>query len=596
MGKRDLDTLSEDEALELVNGGGAASSGEAPQTEGTRFPVYAVGPDGRPVVTIGPDGREVNEAGRRVLLAMRQGADPGVYRTATSPPFLVAVEEVGTELRIGEPWTPNRLLSALIDAARWQRIQVRETGTGEAVKVAVQVPQPPAYLLKSLSADPGRALPVLRGVVHGPYMTEDGRAVTSAGYNPATGLYLTADLRPKVAGWTASSVRALWSEWLSDFPFEGDQDYAHALALYLLPFVRALVDGPTPLHLIEAATEGSGKGKLLNTLLLPGRGRLPAVDTFPADPEEQRKALLSKLREGADLVAYDNVTGEIGGAAIEGILTTTSYAGRLLGASQVVTVENRAIWALTGNNASLSRDMVSRTLRIRLDPRCQDPTGRSDFRHPDIDGPKGWTMQRRAELAGAALWAAKEWIRAGRPEPQSAPPDSRFTPWRSVVGGILEVVGVSGFLDDRKDRAAMKAALSPAEAEWRELVALWAAKHPPVKDAERGPGGGYTVTEPVRVAALVELAKENHLLHGSRRGDEAAAVAAFGLALAKQVQRLYPLSAGSVAGAREDLALDALTPSPELGDWRIEKRVSHKSGVYVLVHRSRWPARPGGAS
>lgn len=555
------------------------------------IPTFTMGDDGRPVVTISPDGCRVNEAGRKVLLSLRDGKDPAVYRTATSPPALVAVEEVGNELRIGEPWTPNKLLSVLIDAARWQTVKVTDDGAALSFK---QTPQPPAYVVKSLSADPGKVFPVLRGVVFGPHMDPKGYPVTAPGYNPNTGLYMAASVRPKVTGWTPSSVRALWDDWLCDFPFEGEKDYAHALALYLLPFVRAMVNGPTPLHMVEASTEGSGKSKLLATLLLPGRGKLPHLETFPEEPEEQRKALLSKLREGADVVAYDNATGEVGGAAIEAVLTSTVYSGRPLGVTQIIHVENRAIWALTANNATLSRDMVRRTVRIRLDPRCQDPAGRSGFRHPDIDSMTGWTMKHRSELAGAALWAAQEWIRRGRPEPKDVPVDSSFPEWRRVLGGLLEVVGVPGLLNDRKDRAAMKAALSPVEAEWRELMALWAAQHPPRNHI---PGAGYTVTEPIRAAALVELAADHHLLYGLRKGDKSSAAASFGLALKKQEERVYPLTAPQVASAKADLGLDGFSPSPEPGEWRVEKSgISHKSGMYVLSHSSRWPAVRRGAS
>jgi hypothetical protein len=49
---------------------------------------------------------------------------------------------------------------------------------------------------------------------------------------------------------------------LIDFPFVSDPDRAHAVALFLLPFVRELIAGPTLLHLIEAPTMGSGKGLL----------------------------------------------------------------------------------------------------------------------------------------------------------------------------------------------------------------------------------------------------------------------------------------------------------------------------------------------
>lgn len=605
--KVDLDELTEAERVALAlgpvedfpqgddgipPGGPPPDDGETEEDTGRPkgIPTFTIGSDGRPVVTISPDGRRVNEAARKALLYLGNEQEPGVYRTDTSPATLVAVEEVGNELRVGEPWAPNKLLSVLIDVARWQTVKVTDDGAALSFK---QTPQPPSYVVKCLSADPGPAFPVLRGVVFGPYLDDKGRPVTARGYNRNTGLYLACNLRPKVTGWTPASVRALWDEWLCDFPFEGERDYAHALALYLLPFVRVLMRHPdedslTPLHMIEASTEGTGKSKLLKVLLLPGRGKATNLDSFPAEAEEQEKRLFAKLRQSADVVAYDNVTGEVGGAPLEKYLTTRWNEGRVLSMSQMMLVENRAIWALTANNATLSRDMVRRTVRIRLDPRCQDPAGRTDFRHPDIDG---WTMKHRSELAGAALWAAQEWTRRGRPEPKDVPADSSFPMWRRALGGILEVVGVPGLLGDRKDRAAMKAALSPAEAEWRELVALWAAKYPP---RDRNGADGYTVTEPVRAAALVELAEDNHLLYGNRKGDKASAVSSFGSAIRKQLGRPYTLTAPQVNGAKGDLHLDSMSPSPELGEWRVELAgQSHKSNMWVLSHSSRWPAVRG---
>ena len=37
-------------------------------------------------------------------------------------------------------------------------------------------------------------------------------------------------------------------ELLGDFPFTGDAERPHAVGFLLLPFLRELVDGPTPIH------------------------------------------------------------------------------------------------------------------------------------------------------------------------------------------------------------------------------------------------------------------------------------------------------------------------------------------------------------
>jgi len=66
----------------------------------------------------------------------------------------------------------------------------------------------------------------------------------------------------------------LFEELFRDFPFEGESDRAHAVALALLPFVRRMIDGPTPSHAVNAPPrgEGTGKGLLIQVACAPGLG------------------------------------------------------------------------------------------------------------------------------------------------------------------------------------------------------------------------------------------------------------------------------------------------------------------------------------
>ncbi len=66
---------------------------------------------------------------------------------------------------------------------------------------------------------------------------------------------------------------------LGDFPFVDEADKANVLALYLLPFARELIDGPTPLHLIEKPSPGSGASLLLDALGLLVGGTPPGLLT-----------------------------------------------------------------------------------------------------------------------------------------------------------------------------------------------------------------------------------------------------------------------------------------------------------------------------
>jgi putative DNA primase/helicase len=56
----------------------------------------------------------------------------------------------------------------------------------------------------------------------------------------------------------AAARQLICEDLLGDFPFTGDAERAHVVALLLLGFLRGMIDGPTPLHLIEKPTPGTG--------------------------------------------------------------------------------------------------------------------------------------------------------------------------------------------------------------------------------------------------------------------------------------------------------------------------------------------------
>ena len=105
----------------------------------------------------------------------------------------------------------------------------------------------------------------------------------------------------------------------------------------------------------------------------------------------------------------------------------------------------KCIWIATGNNPTLSTEIARRTIRIRIDAKTDQPWQRdsSQFRHADI---MSWVKKNRGELIWAALTLAKAWISAGCPEPTGIKLLGGFEEYRRVIGGILEVAGIKGFL------------------------------------------------------------------------------------------------------------------------------------------------------
>ena len=91
-------------------------------------------------------------------------------------------------------------------------------------------------------------------------------------------------------------------------------------------------------------------------------------------------------------------------------------------------------------------ELARRTVRIRLDAKMDRPWERTEFRHPHL---LEWVMQHRGELIWTALTLIRAWLVAGQPEGASVL--GGFEAWSRVVGGVLSVAQVPGFLDNVRE-------------------------------------------------------------------------------------------------------------------------------------------------
>ncbi|MBX6753654.1 MAG: bifunctional 3'-5' exonuclease/DNA polymerase [Thermorudis peleae] len=378
--------------------------------------------------------------------------------------------------------------------------------------------RPPGYVIADMLASSDPPVPVLRRIVHAPVFGPDGQLVLAPGYYPATGLYYdptpgltipTVPLHP-TSDDVARARSLILDDLFVDFPFVSEADRAHAVALVLLPFVRDLIPGPTPLHLIEAPTEGSGKGLLADVALLPAVGDHVGTMAPGRDAEEWRKSITSVLRAGHPVIWIDNITRPLDSAELAAALTATAWEDRLLGKNEVLRLPVRCIWIATANNPVLSREVARRTIRIRIDPKMDMPWQRVGFKHNPL---RAWAREHRSDLIWAALVLVQHWMAHGRPMPAITPLGS-FEAWTQVLGGILECAGISGFLGNLD--AFYQTAVTDV-ARWRAFVEGWWATHG---------------SEPVLARDLIDLALDAEL---DIRGRDMAAQAR---SLGKQLERM----------------------------------------------------------
>jgi hypothetical protein len=329
-----------------------------------------------------------------------------------------------------------------------------------------EVPMP-THVLEDLLATAGHAsdFPVLKVIVTSPCFAADGTLVVENGYSAEgqvfvdLGALVVPDL-PSVA-----KAKAVLFDILQDFPFTDEASLAHAIALMVLPLVRLMIDGPTPLHMVDAPTAGTGKGLLVDVLLEAMSGGSIARFAPVTDDQEMRKRITAVLLAGRQFVLMDNLAGRIDSPSLAAALTAPVWEDRVLGHSRVVTIPNTPVWLAAANNPSLSAELARRCVHIRLDAGEERPWERTDFRYPDL---RGRVACHRGEIVAAALALVKAWIDAGRPLAPVSFGDYRS--WATTVGGILQVVGIPGFLAnsaERFDDAAVE------QEEIAQIVAMW---------------------------------------------------------------------------------------------------------------------------
>jgi hypothetical protein len=358
---------------------------------------------------------------------------------------------------IPDQLSPDVMRHELSQMADWIKTSTnKKTGIPKTT-----VTKPPLFLVKDVLASRVIPLPRLHRVVTVPVFAPDGSLLTTPGYNAASGViyapprgYKSLPVPDKILPAHLDDAKKLIEEILQDFPFSanaaGDSpDFCNAIAVFLLPFARDLIDGPTPFHLIEASMPGSGKGLLASALLYPGLGKIIG-ESQPREDDELRKLITTKIIECAPLIYLDNINHPIVAGEFAAALTMDLWGDRILGRSASANAKVRALWLGTGNNVSMSTEITRRTVRIRLTPQTDRPEERTGFAHEDL---MEYVEGHRPELVQAAHVIIKNAIQAGLPKPQSRPMAS-FIRYSRVIGSILECAGYTQFLANHRELQA----------------------------------------------------------------------------------------------------------------------------------------------
>lgn len=384
---------------------------------------------------------------------------------------------------------------------------------------------PPQDVINDVLATPDMPLPILNRIVNAPVFGHDGTLLTKPGYHPsARTIYLPSETfcLPEVSGNpTEKDIKAactlLVDDLLGDFPFVSDAERAHIIALCLLPFARGLIAGPTPLHLFEKPSPGTGASLAVDCLHYIATGRHAAMMSEGREEDEWRKRITAKLRGGPQYLVIDNIKLPLESAAVAAALTAPEWEDRVLGTSQVVRLPIQTVWIATGNNPVLSDEIARRTLRIRIDAKMDQPWLRHKFKHPDL---RDWVATNRGRLVHACLTIIQGWLSAEQPAGKKTL--GMYESWSKNMGGILEFANIPGFLGNLQEFYSKTDA---AGALWRQFMLAWWTAH---QDKN------------VSVATLFPLATKEVELPLGTNGDKSQRTK-LGMLIAENRERVYNL-------------------------------------------------------
>ncbi|AYF35152.1 hypothetical protein CUU95_15575 [Vreelandella alkaliphila] len=212
-----------------------------------------------------------------------------------------------------------------------------------------------------------------------------------------------------------------------EFPLVSASDWS-VLVCAIFTAVQRPVLPTAPGFVLSATTAGTGKTTAALAIGALCGGSVPNI--WPHLPgegsEETRKRLVTALLTGVDVIVWDNVFGVFGNPSLDAFLTSATFTDRLLGQSAQVSLPNRALFLVTGNNFIAKGDTNRRLIVCHMDPGVEF----AYKRRFDLD-PVSYCLHHRQSIVSAVLLI----LRAFR-QSNAAPKSGRlasFEDWDDMI-------------------------------------------------------------------------------------------------------------------------------------------------------------------
>lgn len=331
--------------------------------------------------------------------------------------------------------TPEWLADHLSRKAVWQRWDQR-VGAWVSRNCPREVAQA-FWRLSSWNLRP------LDAIVNAPFLRPDGAVCETPGYDAAArALYRpNAPFEPlprKPSKADAQRAAEALLVPFHQFPY-ATPTARSAFMAHILTEVGRLAFPTSPMFWYTAPKAGTGKSLLCDMPSLIATGHLPPRRAWPTAEEELRKQLFASLLSGDRSILFDNVPKGhlIRTVQLCALLTSPTWADRVLGVSRNATLTNRMVIAASGNQVTPSADLARRSLVIRLISPEEDPSRR----YFEIEDLPAYVLQHRMELLRYALMVLSAFGHYPRQPREFPPPLRSFEGWSARVRDAILWLG-----------------------------------------------------------------------------------------------------------------------------------------------------------
>lgn len=416
------------------------------------------------------DDKQLREVGEETLNILYQGNKPEKIFVRGGNLCRICFDE--NHRPYIEALNESALMAILTNACNFYKT----VGSGKNERT-VSISPPPIEIIRYILAKGAWQFPPLISITETPQLRPDGTILNQPGYDKETHLYYFPDAKLVIPAIpdnpTDEDIKQateLILEVKCDFPYDSEASHAHAIASMITPIIKPLIGSNSciPGTLYDKPQVGTGATYNARIDHLIATGLDAELIPLPEKDEETKKLITTAVIKGKKFFILDNVDRIIRSLSIAVLLTNPVWTDHILGSNKEISCLHNLQVIITGNNLYLNIDLCRRSILSRLDAKEPWPwEKKKQYKHERLFE---WVANNRGKILAAIFTIAKAWVIRGQPKSADNPSRGGFEQYCDTVGGILNLMGVKGFLANSDALYEESDTETPA---WENLLIAW---------------------------------------------------------------------------------------------------------------------------